>query len=483
MKVWPLIRIHLYFSLFAHHHVKVTTRPRRNKYVAAVNNIVTDIFKFAYANYKDEKKCAALKESDVLFLSDGISFASVDGYWYEKFCDPLISALSDKELSSLLITPSSRYLVPRNTSSKFIQPGLSLAKIQGVLHSKLKPALRCDLPEFQEFINFVNDADVGISVPNLDELTRLISCLNQYVIYYDKILDNVRPQIAGIVCYYNIEGLAFCLACRKNDIPCFDLQHGLQGPLHVAYGRWNKVPQDGYEMLPSLFWCWSESEASAIRQWSHAADSYHHPIVGGNPWLNLWKRNASELTTKYDKIITNSSKMGWQQKRVIISLQFGVDDKETLQPILDTVAGSDSSYFWWIRLHPCMLEKRSVVKEMFDTCGNTNINIDEATDLPLYALLRHADLHVTHSSSTVIEAESFGVPSIITSEYGAEFFPDQIASGWAVLALKKDVIYEAIARQIQRYPKRPVVDDINESPAMEYMVEVAKNKRKVMKCQ
>ena len=35
--------------------------------------------------------------------------------------------------------------------------------------------------------------------------------------------------------------------------------------------------------------------------------------------------------------------------------------------------------------------------------------IDAATDLPLYALLRNVDVHVTECSSVVIEAEAFRV--------------------------------------------------------------------------
>jgi hypothetical protein len=44
------------------------------------------------------------------------------------------------------------------------------------------------------------------------------------------------------------------------------------------------------------------------------------------------------------------------------------------------------------------------------------------------------DVHLTHSSSTVLEAEAFGLPSIIFSEHGAELYPEQVSSGSAVVA-------------------------------------------------
>ena len=42
-------------------------------------------------------------------------------------------------------------------------------------------------------------------------------------------------------------------------------------------------------------------------------------------------------------------------------------------------------------------------------------------------------MHLTHSSSTVIEAAQFGLQSVLTSPYGAELFGPLIASGMAQL--------------------------------------------------
>jgi hypothetical protein len=71
--------------------------------------------------------------------------------------------------------------------------------------------------------------------------------------------------------------------------------------------------------------------------------------------------------------------------------------------------------------------------------------IATASVLPLYSLLRLADLHVTHSSSTVVEAAEFGVPSLVLSRYGLELFPEQSASGMARLVDTADAIEAAIA--------------------------------------
>ena len=56
----------------------------------------------------------------------------------------------------------------------------------------------------------------------------------------------------------------------------------------IAYGRWNKLPEAGYELLPKFFWVWSEVEAQAIDNWNRIVKQWHQPYIGGNPWLNLW---------------------------------------------------------------------------------------------------------------------------------------------------------------------------------------------------
>ena len=95
--------------------------------------------------------------------------------------------------------------------------------------------------------------------------------------YFKRVLARVRPKLVFVTCWYATESMACILACNELGIPSIDIQHGIQ-EFHVAYARWNRVPNGGYELLPTYFWCWSEAEASVIRGW--AGDlSAHQPIV------------------------------------------------------------------------------------------------------------------------------------------------------------------------------------------------------------
>jgi hypothetical protein len=84
---------------------------------------------------------------------------------------------------------------------------------------------------------------------------------------------------------------------------------------------------------------------------------------------------------------------------------------------------------FWIRLHPAMLETREAIRSSLS--GEAAMELDEPTDVPLQALLASTDVHLTHSSSTIIEASQFEVRSVVTSDYGAEIFGPMIAEGWA----------------------------------------------------
>jgi len=87
---------------------------------------------------------------------------------------------------------------------------------------------------------------------------------------------------------------------------------------------------------------------------------------------------------------------------------------------------------------------------MLEKKGIKDVELGQATSLPLYALLRHMDLHITEYSSTVIEAEAFGVPSVVMNPLEADMFQEQISSGWALPAYTAEEVMDALQLQLDR---------------------------------
>jgi len=440
IKIWPLLRIRLNFDLYYLHQTTVHATSGNNflaKFFLRTRKVVS----YLRAVTVDFNKNQSVKtQYDAVFLSDGVSFTKVDGQWYEKFCEPLITIFKRNSFQNCLLTPVNSYLIPRKAPSKFIQPRLTTLSAVAALRARYCKPRDIVLPGYTEVMTYLAESGCGVNLPSQLALYRLVCQLETFSGYFISLLSKLKPAVSFVVSYYNTEGMAFNLACHRLKIPCIDIQHGVQGELHVAYGRWNNIPATGFELLPSHFWCWSDEDAAAINAWSKSVSMHHKPLVGGNLWLDLWKTGEPDFVKSYDNKISALKKTLPPCKHVLATLQFNLDDANTLSPLLTAIRDSDKNWFWWVRLHPCMLSRREYIRGILQQTGNLNFELDTATDLPLYALLRHMDVHVTHSSSTVIEAKDFGIPSVIFSHYGMEFFPDQIASGWALVADNENVL-------------------------------------------
>jgi hypothetical protein len=244
--------------------------------------------------------------------------------------------------------------------------------------------------------------------------------------------------------------MAFTLACRAAGVPVVDVQHGLQGDHHIAYGRWVKVPQTGYSLLPNWFWCWSEGDAEAVRTWAAVTGEAHRAIGGGNPWLEEWTYGDPKLVGPSDTAVQSIKKrLGASQRHLLVTLQWGLSEAETAK-LISAMRLAPSDWTWWVRVHPYALAEREKIRSALRDGGVTACEIDLATDLPLHGLLRHMDVHLTHSSSTVIEARFFAVPSVVTSEYGLEFFRQEACAGWIEPGLDPSGIVRAVNTLLAR---------------------------------
>lgn len=450
--IWPLIRINLTFSLAC--SGQADDEKKGNKKNRWINLLKLEIAslrgfaKFIHAYMTDyQKNSRPSKSTDCVFLCDGLSYDLINGYWFNIYCDPFIRHLKDRELSFFSMTTYHKYLTPRHNPSMFIEPKLDYLRFKSIFTRKSLNESKESLIGFDDFISYLKDKKLSIPLPDLLSIRNNISVVRVFTDFFIRILKAVRPSAVFLVCYYNAEGMALNLACRELGIPSIDIQHGFQGEFHPAYGRWNKVPETGFDLLPSLFWCWSQSEADAITQWSSKVAKFHKPIVVGNLWLAEWQCN-NDFVRYFDEKINNIKKSKPAAMNVLVTLSLA--ESQGIEPVFHAMTKSDPSWRWWIRLHPAQVDRMQEMEQLLYAHGIKNYELDSATDLPLYALLRHMDIHLTQYSSVVIEAEAFGVPSVVTNEYGRESFPVQITTGWAVAAYSAEDILAAIRLQLNR---------------------------------
>lgn len=452
--VWPLIRNGLFFDNADEYQTLSSLNTYKSKTVyrmVQISKIIKSLLSFSYAYITDYKKNSMpVRQFDAVFLSNGVSFLWLKNAWYEKFCDPIMDTLREKNISCFLMSCGRKCLFPRYSSSMLIQPQLDLSRIRDMLLSERTNCAQERMIEFQEMIDFLAERYDSIILPDIRIIRKNINSIKTLSKVFKRILKMINPSIGLLVSYYSLEGMAFNLACHELGIRSVDIQHGLQGDLHVAYGRWEKVPEKGYELLPSIFWCWSNYETASIKRWCTKLISGHETIVGGNLLLELWRSGDDNIVRYYDKKISKIKKNYSSAIHILYALE-GHEEIDKLELMAQIIKKTGTRYHWWIRLHPCFLNQRKKIrKRLSDNQILNYVELDAATDLPLYALLRHIDIHVTTFSSTVIEAEAFGVPSVILEQLGAELFSNQILSGWAIPAYTIGSIIPAIQTQLNR---------------------------------
>jgi len=444
IELWPLLRIRWFFAEWARLYPggAATSSPSPGGRMRAFLHGAGEASRARRNDAAGNDSPTARR--DVVFLSDGLSFARLGESWVERFCDPLIRAAKRHGATSALWTPGHAYHVPRLTPSVFVQAAIDRANVSGVVHSRFAAGAAKRLPERARVCEHVRSRGFADAAFSPSAIASDACRLRTVSAEFGRRLDATRPRLAFVVSYYSLEAMAFVHACRLRGIPVVDIQHGVQGEFHPGYAA---LPSGAaHALLPDRFWVWSEWERSIIDKW--ASGSGHAAVIGGNPWLDLWRGDAEWPGTR--EAIAAGARLrehAGSRPVVLVTLQFGLSD-EHLEPLRRLIARAGDRLSFWPRLHPLMMVRREEIRAALAGAGA--VELDAASDLPLHALLPLCDVHMTHSSSTVIEAAQCAVPSLITSDYGAEFFTTIVESGGAVVETGDTAAVEAAIFRLLR---------------------------------
>ncbi|MDQ3756271.1 MAG: hypothetical protein M3394_00235 [Actinomycetota bacterium] len=274
--------------------------------------------------------------------------------------------------------------------------------------------------------------------------------------FFQGLLDSTQAVAGFVVDYYKFESMAFVHACATRGVPSVDLQHGIQGPYHMAYGRWSVVPDEGYELLPRYFWVWSEDEARHIDDWRPARN--HEPVVGGNPFLRMLLRNPGPRARAAIRMADSLSAAGEDGHTVLVTLH-GYETPDELDELARIVSDAPARWRWWIRAHPGNRDGAREAADALARNGVENAETEIASAAPLFALLPRVDVHVTVCSSVVIDAAAFGVPSVVIGPDGAARYANEHRAGLVELAPPAEMVraIERMATGSRR--KVPLIED------------------------
>ena len=449
--LWPMIRISWTMAMHFSGDKSYSRIDRKglvgkSSLSRLYNNITRKLGEFysCYrAKYQDRgTNQYALISADVLFFTYSINRSKLKGCWYNRLTSRLFSYFQKNGFKCLNWERGNYgdYRIPRSESSAFYQTEIDICiqlsrfKAMPVIEQKTKD-------EIQRGIDWVSSmTSNSVELPGLDFIHKQSRILLNLKNFFVSKLRQVRPKLVFTTCYYSIDSWALMAACHELGIITVDLQHGQQGSLHQAYGLWGEIPVNGYEIMPNYFWNWRKEDSEAIMQWA-SGTSKHEAFAVGNLWINEWIQDESEIVQLYDQILNESI-----DESVDLNLLFTVHLDYLPEFQWEVIRRSPSNWKWWIRLHPSQLDLIDKVKNFV---GETRcqVDIDLATSLPLYALLRMVNIHFTGWSSTMIEAEQMGVKSIFMDPKGMDFCPNVYQRGNSFLGDNAELVMELIESQ------------------------------------
>lgn len=475
--IWPLLRFSITNYL---HDYEEKTAIQNNKMkfykLKILFNIVKGLFQYLYACIKDLQHKAELTEADVIILGFSVDrvFYTPQKKWYDFLRDPFVEKFNMNGIKSLLLelSPQNIYKIPRYSKSHFIQPTLDLILVKSKVNRNVKDT-NMILPLYDNFMNRIKKDYPGICPSiELNKLVERVEIIRKIANYFEKIITKTHASMGMVVCYYGDTGMAFNLACRRAGINSVDIQHGIAGELHRAYGRWAKVPREGYELLPAVFWCWSDYEKQSINRWNSNCDGFHSALEGKNLWIEKWKSSDNDFVSFYNKKFNKYKQQA--SKHILLTLSNGYDCPEF---VLDTIRNSPPFWKWWIRLHPTMVKnsKEKCVRILSNSgCSIEDINF--ATEIPLMTLLKNVDVHVTGWSAVVYDALPFGVPSIVVHENGEKLFKNEIERDLVTVAYSQ----KALVRNIEKAKQKQEIlenDNCRSDMAIDVLVKKIISKR------
>lgn len=441
VKIWPFIRIENYMHLS---YQSVNAKVLKTKSFSYAKRILWAKFMRFYRYIFNDFYRNKAGKADIVLLSSGITYVELNNLFYEKISDPIADFYKQNNISTKRFDLDYLFPSPLYSPSSFIQPDVDNIIITSMIKSKFtKQVFENEI--WDDYQDFINDPAIiaGFSkVPTKQEIRIKIGRIILLRDFFVKKLERLKPKVAFVECYYSDISMAYVLACEKLSITTIDLQHGVQGDLHLAYGSWKKIPLNGYNSLPNFFWVWSEEEATAINSWNKKVNN-HKVVVGGNLFSDFWKNEQVPIVKSMLEEI-ELVKPNFDKHTILLTLSPFTEG--LMENTWDVVKQSQYEYNWFIRLHPAMISDIDEIIKDIKKRGIFNFQIEKISALPLYPILRKVDLHITSQSSCVIEAFDFGLTSIVTSEYGASLYSDLITKGNVIFVSKVDDILNSIKK-------------------------------------
>lgn len=358
-----------------------------------------------------------IPKADVLYLNRKTQYLRLGRTVFQPCTDGL-RWIANQDLSQLTLTNQD----PRNTGEGLLVPTLVQPETKRTRPFALvKPKTSQDhaarhkvLSKIKKTNSILQQSAPALQLNEFSILDRLERSAFQMV-YFTALLEKVRPKTVFLSSYTGASHV--CAAARRLGVTVVDIQHGGMYPDHPSAANWSYAPEQGYELLPDVFWCWSEDSARWI---SNTTTNYHKTIVGGNP------KSAVEEALQDPAAAPNlPPKSVDGRPRVLVALQYG---KNELLPahVVDAYEATKTSVAWFFRLHPFGRDRIDEAIQVLDISAEEILRFSDCTEVQAMGAM---DILLTDASTIVYRSLEMGLKTAVWSDMGAAYFSFLIQEG------------------------------------------------------
>jgi len=276
--------------------------------------------------------------------------------------------------------------------------------------------------------------ETGVEIELGDATLWTAAAVRRYRDFFYRVLEGAQTKAVLLPCYYGERQSGLIWACRDLDITTVDIQHGKQGILSMGYGKWPSIPDGGYETMPDMFWVWGHESGANLQLGAPGQTGMPQCRVTGNMYVGQWVHDTPFDYRRADPDFWH--RVDASTKVILVTLQPFSVDRALPENLVSAMRASPEGWLWVLRMHPAGRPSPMEIEAWLDrhAVNRGNVVIQESTRHPLYALMRHTNVHVTLWSSCGYEAHCFGVPTLFLDEFARTLYEDYLRKGvfqWA----------------------------------------------------
>lgn len=366
--LWPIIRIYIASNLILN----------KNRIIVNKNNILSLILNFFRGFYN-----LFFFNNGYLAFSDTDRRVLIDNKYYDRLVDPI-----GENLKLLILeTPLYKHFPKGRCNSKYLTSRLPFFLIEDLLSY----FILCRIENEKLLKEILNENNININYKKI--VKKVIA---------QKILMNLffkLKKIKGVFVVVSYTKTGLVLACKQNNIPVIELQHGVINDFHYAY---NVPVRFDSKYYPDYILTYGDLELNVLcRKENYFIKNFKNVIPVGNFLIDYY-RNAQLTPTEFE----NKTK----HYDFAISITGQVAFDHLLVPFIIEVANR--------------LNKVAFVfiprGDNFFTKNNINYpqNIIFINSLNTYDIIRRSKIHCTVTSTCSIESLCLGVPNIFINIEG-----------------------------------------------------------------